>query len=333
MRAGTGIARAAGGAPSAAASRGAAPASPPGAGGAPGSRAGAGAAREARLALWFLLPTALVLALIVGYPFLYNFWLSLTNWNLFHFRDPRFIGPSHYLRIFGEPELYRVFGKTVLWTAVNLAGHFTLGLAAALLLNRQLRGRGLYRALLILPWAMPQYISALTWRGMFNVEYGAVNLLLGKLGVAPVGWFSSETAAFLAPTITNIWLGFPFIMVVALGGLQSIPRELYEAAAIDGAGPWRRFRSITLPLLRPVLLPALVLGTIWTFNNLNVIWLVTNQGMPADKTHILVTYVYKAAFTYYRYGYAAAFSVLIFVILVFIVRGYRKVSEGSGAWA
>lgn len=293
----------------------------------------AGGRGRTRIALWFLAPSLVVLALVVGYPFLYNLWLSLTNWNLFHFRDPRFIGPYHYLQIFREPELYRVLGKTVLWTAVNLAGHFTLGLAAALLLNRRLRGRGLYRALLILPWAMPQYISALTWRGMFNVEYGAVNLWLGKIGIAPIGWFSSETWAFVAPTITNIWLGFPFIMVVALGGLQSIPQEMYEAAAIDGAGPWRRFRSITLPLLKPVLLPALVLGTIWTFNNLNVIWLVTNQGMPADKTHILVTYVYKAAFTYYRYGYAAAFSVLIFVILVFIVRGYRRVSAGSGAWA
>jgi arabinogalactan oligomer/maltooligosaccharide transport system permease protein len=176
---------------------------------------------------------------------------------------------------------------------------------------------------------MPQYISALTWRGMFNLEYGSVNLLLAKIGIEPIGWFSSEFWAFLAPSITNIWLGFPFIMVIALGGLQSIPEELYEAARIDGAGAWRRFRSITLPMLKPVLTPALVLGTIWTFNNLNVIWLVTNQGMPADKTHILVTYVYKAAFTYYRYGYAAAFSVLIFLILLLIVKLYRKAGAGE----
>jgi len=162
---------------------------------------------------------------------------------------------------------------------------------------------------------------------MFNLEFGAVNLLLGKIGVEPVGWFSGEGAAFSAAIITNIWLGFPFIMVVALGGLQSIPGELYEAARIDGAGAWRRFRSITLPMLKPVLMPALVLGTIWTFNNLNVIWLVTNQGEPADKSHILVTYVYKAAFTYYRYGYAAAFSVLIFLILLTIVRIYDRVSR------
>ncbi|MBK8166872.1 MAG: sugar ABC transporter permease [bacterium] len=297
------------------------------------------------LALWFLLPSLLVLAGVVAYPFLFNLWISLTNWNMFHFQDPSFQGLDHFAKILGmivEPfarppsqwgaalaqnEFYRIFGKTFAWTAVNLVFHFTLGLGAALLLNRKLPARGLYRALLILPWAMPQYISALTWRGMFNVEYGVINQLLAKVGVQPVPWFSSEFWAFMAPTITNIWLGFPFIMVIALGGLQSIPQELYEAARIDGAGPVRRFFRITLPMLKPVLLPALVLGTIWTFNNLNVIWLVTDQGLPADKTHILVTYVYKAAFFYYRYGYAAAFSVFIFLVLMLIVRGYDRVSR------
>lgn len=297
------------------------------------------------LALWFLAPSLLVLAGVVAYPFVFNLWISLTDWNMFHFQHPQFQGLGHFakiLRLIVEPfthpvaewpaafaanEFHRIFGKTFAWTAVNLVFHFTLGLGAALLLNRKLPARGLYRALLILPWAMPQYISALTWRGMFNVEYGVINQLLVKLGAQPVPWFSSEFWAFLAPTITNIWLGFPFIMVIALGGLQSIPQELYEAARIDGAGPVRRFFKITLPMLKPVLLPALVLGTIWTFNNLNVIWLVTDQGLPADKTHILVTYVYKAAFFYYRYGYAAAFSVFIFLVLMLIVRGYDRVSR------
>ncbi|MDX2474534.1 MAG: sugar ABC transporter permease [Candidatus Krumholzibacteria bacterium] len=280
-----------------------------------------------KLAFWFLLPSALVLLGVVAYPFFFNVWISLTNWNMFHFRDPEFIGLTHYLRLFSEPDFYRIFGKTLAWTVINLIFHFTLGLGAALLLNQKLPGRNLYRALLILPWAMPQYISALTWRGMFNVEYGAVNILLSKIGVDAIPWFSSEFWAFMAPVITNIWLGFPFIMVIALGGLQSIPEELYEAARIDGAGPVRRFFHITLPMLKPVLMPALVLGTIWTFNNLNVIWLVTDQGLPADKTHILVTYVYKAAFMYYRYGYAAAFSVFIFLVLVFIVKGYNRAAQ------
>ena len=280
-------------------------------------------------ALIFIGPAMLVLLVVIAYPFFYNIYMSMTNWNMYHFRNPEFIGLKHYGRLFSEPDIFKIFGKTLAWTAINLVFHFILGLSAALLLNNKIKARPIYRALLILPWAMPQYISALTWRGMFNLEYGSVNLLLAKIGIEPIGWFSSEFWAFLAPSITNIWLGFPFIMVIALGGLQSIPEELYEAARIDGAGAWRRFRSITLPMLKPVLTPALVLGTIWTFNNLNVIWLVTNQGMPADKTHILVTYVYKAAFTYYRYGYAAAFSVLIFLILLLIVKLYRKAGAGE----
>ena len=283
--------------------------------------------RANRLAGWFLAPTAAVLLLVVAYPFLYNVGMSFTNWNMFHFRDPQFNGLTNYARLFGESDFWRIFGKTFLWTGVNLVFHVTLGVGAALLLNRKLPGRAVYRALLILPWAMPQYISALTWRGMFNLEYGAVNLWLGRLGLGAVPWLGQEWTAFAAAVITNIWLGFPFIMVVALGGLQSIPEELYEAARIDGAGPWRRFTNVTLPMLRPVLAPAVVLGTIWTFNNLNVMWLVTKQGEPADTSHILVTYVYKAAFTYYRYGYAAAFSVVIFLTLLGIVSIYQRAAS------
>ena len=189
-------------------------------------------------------------------------------------------------------------------------------MSLALLLNRGIRFSWLYRALLILPWAVPQYIAALTWRGMFNYEYGAVNLWLQKLGITQVSWLSNEAAAFSAAIITNIWLGFPFMMVIALGGMQGIPRELYEAARIDRVPRLKQFWHITLPMLKPVLIPAVTLGTIWTFNNLNVIWLVSNGGEPSDKTHILVSYVYKAVFNLYQYGYGAALSMVIFGILL-----------------
>ena len=266
--------------------------------------------------------------LVILYPFVYNIIISFSNTNLYHLRDWSFIGLEHFRTIFSEPQLYSILLRTVIWTVVNVASHLVLGVALAILLNQEIRGRAIYRALLILPWAMPQYITALTWRGMFNFEYGAINLMLRSLHLPPVSWLSSTTGAFVAPIIANIWLGFPFMMVIALGGLQAIPKELYEAAAIDGAGWWFRLRRITLPLLKPVLVPATVLGTIWTFNNLNVIWLVTNGGEPADKTHILVTYVYKAAFHYYRYGYAAAFSMVIFAILlgfvIYFLRANRE---------
>jgi arabinogalactan oligomer/maltooligosaccharide transport system permease protein len=278
-----------------------------------------------RLLYFLLLPSAVVIGCVVFYPFLYNFYISTTNMSLYHIRDYAFQGFSNYREIFTEPDLYYYLLKTIIWTLVNLAFHLVLGISIAMLLNRRIAGRSVFRALLILPWAMPQYISALTWKGMFNYQYGSINLILQKVFHIPgIEWFSNETWAFAAPIITNIWLGFPFIMVVTLGGLQSIPKDLYEAAEIDGASPVQRFFNVTLPMLKPVLTPAIILGTIWTFNNLNVIWLVTERGLPADKSHILVTYVYKAAFTYYRYGYAAAFSVFIFLILLVFVLFYIR---------
>ncbi|MEZ4647696.1 MAG: sugar ABC transporter permease [Candidatus Eisenbacteria bacterium] len=278
-----------------------------------------------RLPYGFLLPTALVIGVVVLYPFLYNLYISITNMGLYHATDFSVIGLGNYQNIFKESELYSVLGKTVVWTLVNVFFHVTLGILFALLLDGPVRGKPIFRALLILPWAMPQYIVALTWRGMFSYEYGAINLILTRwLGIGPVPWLSDPFWAFTAATITNIWLGFPFMMVIALGGLQSIPKELYEAAEIDGANAWQRFWRITLPMLKPVMVPAVSLGAIWTFNNLNVIWLVTRGGEPADSSHILVTYVYKAAFTYYRYGYAAAFSVVIFLILLGFILGYLK---------
>jgi arabinogalactan oligomer/maltooligosaccharide transport system permease protein len=264
-----------------------------------------------------LLPAFLVIVVVVLYPFLYNIVLSLSNMGLRNFRDWDVVGFQNYAKVFIEPGFYSILVKTIIWTVVNVAFHVTLGVMLALLLNRALPGRGLIRMILILPWAVPQYITALTWRGMFNQEYGAINLILAKyLHLPVVNWLGSPTEAFIACILTNIWLGFPFMMIVALGGLQSIPHQLYEAADIDGASWWTKLTRITIPLLRPVMAPAVVLGMVWTFNNLNVIWLVSNAGEPSDKTHILVSFVYKSAFSLYRYGYAAAMSMVIFLILL-----------------
>ena len=216
-------------------------------------------------------------------------------------------------------------GKTVLWTVINISFHVSLGIILAVLINRTLPAKPIIRTLLIIPWALPQYIAALSWRGMFNQEYGAINLVMTKYFSLPaIQWLSQPFEAFTACILTNIWLGFPFMMVIALGGLQSIPVELYEAARVDGANRWQQFKSITLPMLKPVMIPAIVLGTVWTFNNINVIWLVSNGGEPSNQTHILVSYVYKAAFNLYRYGYAAALSMVIFIILLSFVLYFLK---------
>ncbi len=278
---------------------------------------------------WLILPSAAVMAAVVLFPVLYNFYLSFRNMSLYHFTDHEWVGLQQFSQLLREPVFYQMLGKSLVWTAVNVFFHVTLGVFLAILLNGPVKGRALFRTLLILPWAMPQYISALTWRGMFNYDYGAVNLILTQwLHLPAVPWLSNPFWAFVAPILTNIWLGFPFMMIVALGGLTSIPHELYEAADLDGASAWRKFQDITLPQLMPVLTPAVLLGTIWTFNNMLVIWLVTNGGEPADSSHILVTYIYKVAFTYSRYSYAAAFSVVVLLLLLgFVVYVMRRTSN------
>jgi arabinogalactan oligomer/maltooligosaccharide transport system permease protein len=277
-------------------------------------------AHRAFIAL-LVVPSFLILTAVVFYPFAYNVVISFSNMSLRHIRDWSIVGFQQYVKVFLEPtqpNFYVVFLKTIVWTGVNVVFHVGLGVMLALLLNqRDIRGRPLFRTLLILPWAIPQYIVALTWRGMFNAEYGSINLIITKyLSLPAVEWLKSPTEAFLACILTNVWLGFPFMMVIALGALQSIPHELYEAANIDGASWWHKLRHITIPLIRPVMIPAITLGTVWTFNALNIVWLVSNAGEPSDQTHILVSFVYKAAFNLYRYGYAAALSMVIFLILL-----------------
>ncbi len=287
---------------------------------------------RARLFITFLLaPALLVILAVVLFPFVFNVILSFSNANLYHIRDWRLIGFAQYVSVFRQELFWSILLKTVIWTVVNIVFHVVIGVFLAVVLHQTfIRGKSAWRIALILPWALPQYISALTWRGMFNYEYGAVNLFITKyLHLSPVEWLTSPFEAFLAVIITNIWLGFPFMMVIALGGLQSIPDELYEAAEVDGASKWFQFWHITAPLLRPVMIPAITLGTIWTFNNINVVWRVSNMGEPADSTHILVSYVYKAAFNMYRFGWAAALSVVIFAILFIFAQVFLKTTRAT----
>jgi len=288
---------------------------------------GSGGNSSSRWFLSFLIGPATVIVLaVVAYPFFYNVVLSLSNANIYHLRDWRLIGFQQYVAVFQEPLFWGILVKTIVWTVVNVVFHVGIGVFLAVLLNQRfVVGKPVWRVLLILPWAIPQYITALTWRGMFNYEYGAINLLISKyLGLPGVEWLSSPFEAFVAVILTNVWLGFPFMMVVALGGLQSIPGELYEAADVDGASEWKKFWRITAPLLKPVMVPAVTLGVVWTFNNVNIVWLVSNAGEPADQTHILVSYVYKAAFNMYRFGWAAALSMVIFGILFAFTQVFLK---------
>ena len=205
---------------------------------------------------------------------------------------------------------------TVAWTVTNVALGVSSGLFLALILNtRDLALKPVYRVLLILPWAVPNYITALIWKGMFHQQFGVINHALRMVGLPAVNWFDRPLTSFLTALTTNAWLSFPFMMVVSLGALQSIPTDLYEAARVDGASRWQQFKAITLHSLRPALIPAVILSVVWTFNMFNIISLVT-AGEPGGATEILVTQAYKFAFERYRYGYAAAYSTVIFGILL-----------------
>lgn len=249
--------------------------------------------------------------------------------------DLHYVGLDNYVAILtarggdllSSGSFWLVLLVTVLWTVLNVALHLAIGVALALLLHRPyLRMKAAYRVALILPWAVPSYVTALAWKGMFHRQFGAVNALLEAVGAEPVSWFSQWLTAFSANVATNVWLGFPFMMVVTLGALTAIPKDLYEAAAVDGASAWQRFRLITLPLLRPFLMPAVAMGSVWTFNMFNVVFLVSG-GEPDGSTEILVSEAYRWAFTRgHQYGYAAAYAVLIFLILLI---GTRAVSARS----
>jgi arabinogalactan oligomer / maltooligosaccharide transport system permease protein len=238
--------------------------------------------------------------------------------------DPRYVGLGNYVGILtarggpllGHGSFYVTLGVTVLWTVCNVALHLLFGVVLGVVLSRPaMKLKAAYRVLLVLPWAVPSYVTALAWKGMFHRQFGAVNASLAMLGVPPVSWFSHFATAFAANVATNVWLGFPFMMVVTLGALTSIPKEVLEAAEVDGATRWQRFWGVTVPLLRPTLLPAVVLGAVWTFNMFNVVFLVSG-GEPDGSTDILVSDAYRWAFTRdAQYGYAAAYAVLIFLIL------------------
>ena len=287
---------------------------------------------------FFVAPAFLVLIGVVIYPFIFNIVISLSNMSLAHIRDWHFVGFKQYVKVFTEeskPNFYSVFLKTIIWTVVNLIFHVVIGVFLALLLNqKEIRGKAIFRTILVLPWAVPQLIVALTWRGMFNYEYGSINLMLTQwFGLPAVQWLKSPVETFIAVIITNVWLGFPFMMIIALGALQSIPHELYEAADMDGASWFHKLKNITIPLIRPVMVPAITLGTIWTFNNLNIVWLVSNAGEPSDQTHLLVSFVYKAAFNFYRYGYGAALSMVIFfILLIFSLIFMRRTKATEAAY-
>ena len=289
---------------------------------------------QSKLAHFYVAPALLALAILTFYPVLYGFWLAFTDANQTQLGDQSFIGLDNFFEVFSAEGFLRVTLFTLVWTVVNVSAHIGIGLFLANMLHRsRIYGKVAYRTLLLLPWAVPSYISVLVWRGMFQPD-GFVNDLLGT----NIDFLSDPTGAQIIVILVNIWLGVPFMMMSISGALQSIPKDMYEAAELDGVVGGAAFRHLTLPNLRSALIPLTLLGFIWTFNMFNVIYLMTDGGPnlyfgQPGQTDILITYVYDVAFREGAYGVAAAWSVIIFLMLFAFSWRYMKQTNATEAVA
>jgi arabinogalactan oligomer/maltooligosaccharide transport system permease protein len=327
--------------------------------------------KRSRTAWLYIAPASLLMLIITFFPQAFQVWMAFTDFRIKNLRfnifnpaswaqyAPSYVAPlglGNFIKILTNNlaiENYD-FGRLLLfnftWTVVNIIFHVSLGVLIALALNsKNLIGRRIYRALFVLPWAIPGYIAALTWRNMFDENFGAINYMIadfnkyfGTAFNSHIRWFDSTVPpvggllsflplAFYAVLVVNVWLGWPFMTIVATGALQSIPNELYEAADMDGANGWQKFWNITVPMIRPAMVPAIMLGTIWTFNQFNVIYFVSRGG-PFGRTEILITQSFKLVYEQRLYGVAAAFSIVVFIVLFILTMLQNRVTRATEAY-
>ncbi|MGZ4112409.1 MAG: carbohydrate ABC transporter permease [Tumebacillaceae bacterium] len=273
----------------------------------------------------YLSPALITISLFSLAPVIYTVYLSFTNFSLNHFDSFQLVGFKNYIQIISGP-FFEVFWPVFVWTfgyaLASTVLAYLAGLVLALLLNNsKMKETNIYRAILVIPWALPSAIAILAWRGLYNDSFGQINMVLAKLHLSKIAWLSDPTCAKVAMVVTTIWLGYPFMMNVCLGALQSIPKDLYEAADIDGANMWTKFKSVTFPGLMSSTLPLLISSFAFNFNNFNAGYLIT-LGLPprpdtqfAGYTDILVTSAYNMTLTFNRYDLAAALSLIIFIIV------------------
>ncbi|WP_198016801.1 carbohydrate ABC transporter permease [Rubidibacter lacunae] len=265
---------------------------------------------------WLLsLPALVILLLVFAYPIGRAIWLSLFTENLGTQLQPIFSGLENYARMFGDGRFWQSLSNTALFTLVSLLLELVLGMGMALVLDREFRGRGLVRTIGILPWALPTAVMGLAWEWIFNDQYGVANDILRLFGADAVTWLGEPGYAMVALIVADVWKTTPFIAVILLAGLQSIPQDLYEAHAIDGANPWQNFRKIALPSIAPQITVALLFRFAEAFGVFELVLVMTGGG-PAGSTETVSLYVYNTVMRYLDFGYGAALIVITFGILL-----------------
>ncbi len=276
--------------------------------------------REQRTSWILLLPALLLLLFVYAYPIGRAFWLSLFAENLGTELKPVFSGFANYARMAGDGRFWQSFWTTTIFTSASVFFELLLGMAIALVLNQKFLGRGLVRTTAILPWALPTALIGLAWAWIFNDQFGVVNDILLRLGLIKTGinWLGDPTLAMMAVIFADVWKTTPFISILLLAGLQSISPDLYEAHSIDGATPWQNFTRITLPLLLPQILIALLFRFAQAFGIFDLIAVMTGGG-PGGATEVVSLYIYSTVMRYLDFGYGAALVVVTFLLLILAV--------------
>ncbi len=277
-------------------------------------------AQERRTGWLLTIPALVILALVFAYPVVRAVWQSFFTINLGTQLQPEFNGLANYGRMAQDGRFWQTLWNSTVFTVSSVVVELILGMGIALVLNQAFRGRGIVRTIAIIPWALPTALIALAWTWIFNDQYGVVNDLLLRLGLIKTGvnWLGNPTLAMIAVVFADVWKTTPFISILLLAGLQSIPSDLYEAQAIDGASPWQSFWRITLPLLLPQVVIALLFRLAQAFGIFDLISVMTGGG-PGGATETVSLYIYSTVMRYLDFGYGAALVVVTFLLLVLVV--------------
>lgn len=255
----------------------------------------------------FVIPALILLSSVTIYPIVYVFYLSLHR-RLLIFDISRFVGVENYLFLLKDDRFWNALKNTVYFTILSVSLELLLGLSIAMLLNRQFQFRGIVRAIVLIPWAIPTVVSARMWEWIYNTDFGILNYIFG----VKINWLGSPFWAINAAIFMDVWKTTPFVAILLMAGLQVIPKELYQAARIDGADAWQIFKKITLPLLKPVILVVLIFRTLDAFRVFDAIYVLTGGG-PANTTETLSIYAYKVLFQTLQFGYGSTLSVVVFL--------------------
>ena len=285
--------------------------------------------RHENAGLLFALPACIYMLVFVGYPIISNLLLSLQDVTVMNLSrgEKHFVGISNYLKLFHDGVFLKSLGNTLIFTVSCLVFQFLIGFALALFLNKNFSFAKTVRGILMIPWMIPMTVTALVFKLLFATDIGVVNYILRSIHLISqnVDWLTSSKTAMLVVIIASVWIGIPFNTILLSTGLTTIPQELYESAAIDGASAGQSFWRITLPLLRPTIESVLVLGFIYTFKVYDLVYVMTSGG-PVNSTHLLSTYSYKQSFELFNYSIGSAVANVLFVILLMVGIIYLRIT-------